>query len=95
MLFPIDRRGLLQLNKERFDFNIEFERLFFSIIPSVVFISTAAWRALSQARKPVVVKARVFQLIKVVWSFSCLQREFFTELTDRTITERYRNIRGA
>jgi hypothetical protein len=70
MLFPIDQRGLLQLNKERFDFNIEFERLFFSIIPTAVFISTAAWRVLSQSRKPVVVKAPVFQLIKVVWPFS-------------------------
>jgi bifunctional pyridoxal-dependent enzyme with beta-cystathionase and maltose regulon repressor activities len=82
MLFPIDQRGLLQLNRERFDFNIEFEQLFFSIIPSVVFISTGAWRALSRARKPVVVKAPVFQLIKLVYSHSCLQRETSTVLTE-------------
>ncbi|EED19910.1 ABC multidrug transporter, putative [Talaromyces stipitatus ATCC 10500] len=56
---------LLQLDEQRFDFNIQFEQLFFSIIPSVVFIVTSLWRTASQARKPTVVNAPVFQLIKL------------------------------
>jgi ABC-type multidrug transport system fused ATPase/permease subunit len=68
MPFSTGEGGLLQLNHERFDFNIQFEQLFFSIIPSVVFILTALWRTLSCARKPVVVNAPIFQLIKVVCS---------------------------
>lgn len=60
--------NLLQLNKKDFDFNIQFEQLFFSIIPSVLFIVTSLWRTLSQARKPTVVDAPVFQLIKLVRS---------------------------
>ncbi|KAK4160538.1 P-loop containing nucleoside triphosphate hydrolase protein [Cladorrhinum sp. PSN259] len=56
---------LLQLNQNHFDFNIQFEQLFFSIIPSVLFIITSAWRTFSQARKPTVVNAPAFQLVKM------------------------------
>lgn len=63
--FP-DQDNILQLNDQQFDFNIQFEQLFFSIIPSVLFIVTSLWRAASQAQKPTVVNAPVFQLIKLV-----------------------------
>lgn len=61
-----EQEGLLELNKESFDFTLQFEQLFFSIIPSVLFIVFSIWRSLSQARKPTVVDAPVFQLIKLV-----------------------------
>ncbi|KAH7014328.1 putative ABC multidrug transporter [Microdochium trichocladiopsis] len=48
-----------------FDFNIEFEQLFFSILPSVLFICSSIWRALLQTRKPTVVDAPMLQIIKV------------------------------
>lgn len=66
MPFPTGDGGLFQLNQESFDFNVKFEQLFFSIIPSVLFIATSLWRTASQARKPTVVDAPVFQLIKLV-----------------------------
>ncbi|KAE9363954.1 putative ABC multidrug transporter [Stipitochalara longipes BDJ] len=65
MPFTTGEENLLQLNHEDFDFNVQFEQLFFSIIPSALFIITSLWRTLSQARKPTVVNAPVFQLIKV------------------------------
>ncbi|KAI7783325.1 hypothetical protein LA080_012080 [Diaporthe eres] len=64
MPFSAGDGGLFQLNQESFDFNVQFEQLFFSIIPSVLFIATSLWRTVSQARKPTVVDAPVFQLIK-------------------------------
>ena len=60
--------ALFQLNQHDFDFNLQFEQLFFSIIPSALFIVTSTWRTLSQSRKPTVVNAPVFQLIKLVCS---------------------------
>lgn len=68
MPFSTGEGGLFQLNEESFDFNVQFEQLFFSIIPSVLFITTSLWRTFSQARKPTVVDAPVFQLIKLVFS---------------------------
>ncbi|KAH6867400.1 putative ABC multidrug transporter [Thelonectria olida] len=65
MPFTTGEDNLLQMNKEQFDFNVEFEQLFFSIIPSTLFIVTSLWRTLSQARKPTVVNAPLFQLIKL------------------------------
>ncbi|PVH99185.1 putative ABC multidrug transporter [Periconia macrospinosa] len=56
---------LLQLDRERFDFSLPFEQLFFSIIPATLFITIAPWRVFSQARKPVVINASRYQLIKV------------------------------
>lgn len=61
--------NLLQMNQEEFDFSIQFEQLFFSIIPSALFIMIGCWRMASQARKPTVVHAPGFQLVKVVCSF--------------------------
>jgi hypothetical protein len=57
---------LLELNEPGFDFSVQFEQLFFSIIPSALFIVFSIWRSLSQARKPTVVEAPVFQLVKLV-----------------------------
>ncbi|KAL6817639.1 P-loop containing nucleoside triphosphate hydrolase protein [Trichoderma camerunense] len=59
---------LFQQNNEQFDFNIEFEQVFLSILPSVLFIIAASWRTAAQARKPVLVKAPLFQIIKVAAS---------------------------
>ncbi|KAJ5945585.1 ABC multidrug transporter [Penicillium verhagenii] len=56
--------SLLHLNQKDFDFNLEFEHLFFSIIPSTLFIFSSLWRTLSQARKPAVVNAPTFQFMK-------------------------------
>lgn len=74
MPFTTGQENLLRLNQETFDFNIQFEQLFFSIIPSALFIITSVWRTLYQARKPAVVNAPVFQLIKLVCSFSRTDR---------------------
>ncbi|KAJ5496624.1 ABC transporter integral membrane type 1 [Penicillium fimorum] len=65
MPFTTGEENLLRLNREDFDFNIQFEQLFFSIIPSALFIVTSVWRTLSEARKPTVVNAPVFKLIKL------------------------------
>jgi len=66
MPFWTGEEKLLQLNQKQFDFNLQFEQLFFSIIPSVLFIITSLWRTLSQARKPNVVNAPIFQTVKAV-----------------------------
>lgn len=66
MLFTAGDTELLQLNSRKFDFNLEFEQLFLSILPSAVFIVAASWRALSHARKPKVVHAQAFQYVKLV-----------------------------
>ncbi|RYP37100.1 hypothetical protein DL766_001674 [Monosporascus sp. MC13-8B] len=65
MPFTAGENNLLRMNGEDFDFNIQFEQLFFSIIPSVLFIITSLWRIISQARKPAVVNAPCFQLVKL------------------------------
>ncbi|KAG8156791.1 hypothetical protein KVR01_013396 [Diaporthe batatas] len=65
MPFSTGEGGLFQLDQESFDFNVQFEQVFFSIIPSVLFIATSLWRTLSQARKPTVVDAPIFQLVKL------------------------------
>ena len=65
MPFTTGDEHLFELNQVQFDFNVQFEQLFFSILPSALFIVTSFWRTLSQARKPTVVDAPVFQVIKV------------------------------
>ncbi|PYH94822.1 putative ABC multidrug transporter [Aspergillus ellipticus CBS 707.79] len=65
MPFSAGDGKLLQMNQMQFDFNLQFEQLFFAIIPSVLFIVTSLWRTVSQARKPTVVNAPTFQLIKL------------------------------
>jgi hypothetical protein len=68
MPFSTGDENLLQINQEQFDFGVQFEQLFFSVIPSVLFIFTSLWRTLSQARKPALVDAPIFQFVKVVRS---------------------------
>lgn len=65
MPFSTGEGGLFQLDEGSFDFNVQFEQVFFSIVPSVLFIATSLWRTVSQARKPTVVDAPIFQLIKL------------------------------
>ncbi|KAF2713300.1 P-loop containing nucleoside triphosphate hydrolase protein [Pleomassaria siparia CBS 279.74] len=65
MPFSSGEDQLLQQNNEQFDFNLQFEQVFFSIIPSILFILTSLWRTLSQTRKPVVVNAPIFRLVKM------------------------------
>lgn len=61
--------NLFDFNQDNFDFNLEFEQIFFSIIPSALFIVSSIWRTLSQVRKPTVVDAPVFRIVKVVCLF--------------------------
>ena len=58
--------GLLAMNTVDFDFSLPFERLFLSIIPSAIFILSTSWRIVRQYRKPNVINARAFQIIKLV-----------------------------
>ncbi|KAE8374180.1 putative ABC transporter [Aspergillus bertholletiae] len=64
MPFTNGEGNMLHLNQEQFDFNLQFESLFFSIIPSALFIPSLLWRTLAQVRKPVVVNAPVLQFMK-------------------------------
>ncbi|KAF2645937.1 P-loop containing nucleoside triphosphate hydrolase protein [Massarina eburnea CBS 473.64] len=75
MSFSTGNEDLLHLNQAQFDFSIPFEQLFFSIVPSALFIVAAIWRTLSQLRKPTVVKALAFRLIKlsVTTTFAALE----------------------
>ncbi|KAM7196129.1 P-loop containing nucleoside triphosphate hydrolase protein [Naviculisporaceae sp. PSN 640] len=67
--------GLFDFNQEGFDFNLEFEQVFFSIIPSVLFIVSSIWRTLSQVRKPTVVDAPGFRIVKLgaISTYICLE----------------------
>lgn len=66
MPFDTGQQDLFNFNHVDFDFNIQFEQLFFSIVPSVIFIVASSWRAASQLREPTLVKAPIFQSIKLV-----------------------------
>jgi hypothetical protein len=66
MPFSTGQQGLFHLNSEQFDFGIQFEQLFFSIIPSALFIITSLWQTVLLTRKPTVVNAPIFQRIKAV-----------------------------
>ncbi|KAI1816169.1 putative ABC multidrug transporter [Poronia punctata] len=65
MAFSGRGSDLFQQDHVGFDFNPEFEQLFFSLLPSVLFIVSSLWRALYQARKPIIVHAPVARLIKL------------------------------
>lgn len=66
MPFDTGQHDLFNFNHVEFDFNIQFEQLFLSIVPSVLFIVASSWRAVAQVRKPTLVKAPIFQSIKLV-----------------------------
>ncbi|KAH0376384.1 putative ABC multidrug transporter, partial [Aureobasidium melanogenum] len=65
MPFDTGQHDLFNFNHVEFDFNIQFEQLFLSIVPSVLFIVASSWRAVAQVRKPTLVKAPIFQSIKL------------------------------
>ncbi|KAI1673320.1 ABC transporter integral membrane type 1 [Pyrenophora tritici-repentis] len=54
-----------QMDSERFDFNLQFEQLYFSIVPSALFVVASSWRTLLQARKPKMVHSPASQYIKL------------------------------
>lgn len=66
MPFTTENHALLALESSRFDFSIQFEQLFFSIIPSALFIGASIWRTSYQAQKPIVVVAPEFHKVKLV-----------------------------
>lgn len=66
MPFDTGQHDLFNFNHAEFDFNIRFEQLFLSIVPSVLFIVASSWRTVAQVRKPTLVKAPIFQSIKLV-----------------------------
>ncbi|OQE46818.1 hypothetical protein PENCOP_c001G04282 [Penicillium coprophilum] len=65
MPFNSQNGSLFEQNGEQFDFNVDFEQVFFSIIPSALFIVLAAWIIVSHARKPIIVNASAFRLVKI------------------------------
>ncbi|KAM7206938.1 hypothetical protein V8F33_000037 [Rhypophila sp. PSN 637] len=69
MVFPAGEAtgggDMFDFSQESFDFNLQFEQIFFSIIPSALFIVSSLWRTISQLRKPTVVDAPVFRIIKL------------------------------
>ncbi|KAJ8130651.1 hypothetical protein O1611_g2976 [Lasiodiplodia mahajangana] len=65
MAFSQGLGDLFEQDHATFDFNLQFEQLFFSIVPSAVFILSSLWRVLYQARKPAIVHAPTVQWIKL------------------------------
>ncbi|KAJ6031456.1 hypothetical protein N7540_002188 [Penicillium herquei] len=65
MPFYSQDNSLFDQNSEQFDFNIGFELVFFSIIPTILFIVGATWRIASLARKPKIVKTSAFRFLKL------------------------------
>lgn len=52
--------------RDEFDFTITFELVFFSILPSAVFIILSLWRSLVLSSRPIIVNAPILQLVKLV-----------------------------
>ncbi|KAI5212502.1 multidrug resistance-like protein [Aureobasidium subglaciale] len=75
MPFDTGQGHLFDFNHVDFDFNIQFEQLFLSLLPSVLFIVASSWRALSQLRKPTLVETSLFQWIKLgaIGVYLCLE----------------------
>ncbi|KAI8961197.1 putative ABC multidrug transporter [Daldinia sp. FL1419] len=61
--------------RDDFDFTIEFEQIFFSLIPSVAFILLSLWRIVTLVQRPTIVNAPMIGLVKIVVAFlyTCLQ----------------------
>lgn len=66
MGFSSQSSSLFEQNNEHFDFNLHFELVFMSIIPSALFVLAALWRTISLSRKAKAVDASVLRLIKLV-----------------------------
>ncbi|KAJ5611482.1 hypothetical protein N7528_008587 [Penicillium herquei] len=65
MPFYSQNNSLFDQNSEQFDFNLGFELVFFSIIPSILFISGALWRTAFLTKKPIIVKSSAFRSLKL------------------------------
>ncbi|KAI0802870.1 hypothetical protein GGR55DRAFT_663320 [Xylaria sp. FL0064] len=65
MSFPQGLGSLFEQDNATFDFNLQFEQLFFSIVPSALFILSSLWRVRYQARKPAIVHAPTVQWFKL------------------------------
>ncbi|KAH9904926.1 P-loop containing nucleoside triphosphate hydrolase protein [Xylariomycetidae sp. FL2044] len=48
-----------------FDFTVKFEQLFFSILPSALFVALSLWRVAVSVRRPVVARSRLLQYAKL------------------------------
>lgn len=59
----------VQRCRANFDFTLKFEKIFLSIIPSVVFVALSAPRLAFLSRGEKIVKGSWFQLIKLVRHF--------------------------
>jgi hypothetical protein len=68
MTFSKASETLFQQDSNGFDFNLKFEQLFFTIVPSSLFLAASCWRTLSLARRPQIVQALIFRNIKLVSS---------------------------
>ncbi|KAI1880861.1 hypothetical protein JX265_001101 [Neoarthrinium moseri] len=51
--------------RDEFDFTVVFELLFFTIVPSALFVGLSSWRVALLIKRPVVVDAPFLQLIKL------------------------------
>ncbi|KAI1662286.1 putative ABC multidrug transporter [Daldinia decipiens] len=51
--------------RDDFDFTVKFEQLFFSLVPSVVFIFLSLWRICLLIHRPTIVDAPMLRLIKL------------------------------
>jgi hypothetical protein len=68
MAFNKDIGTLLQQDSKAFDFSLSFEQLFFTILPSSLFLVASSWRILCLARRPPIVQALTWQYVKLVSS---------------------------
>lgn len=66
MAFFSQNGSLFDQNSEQFDFNIGFEQIFFSIVPSLLFIVGASWRTAFLTKKPTIVNTSASRFVKVV-----------------------------
>ncbi|KAI5276196.1 multidrug resistance-like protein [Aureobasidium subglaciale] len=85
MPFNTGQGHLFDFNHVDFDFNIQFEQLFLSLLPSVLFIVASSWRALSQLRKPTLVETSLFQWIKLVRDYMHSSHQYHLQLTKGTV----------
>lgn len=52
--------------RDDFDFTVQFEQTFLSLVPAAIYIVLSLWRASQLRRKPIIVTAPHLQLAKVV-----------------------------
>ncbi|CAD0089766.1 unnamed protein product [Aureobasidium vineae] len=93
MSLDTGQHGLFNFDQAGFDFNIPFEQIFFSIVPSVLFIVASSWRAVSQLRKPTLVKAPMFQSIKLVLHITIIATQSY--ITNNYMPGRYSDLSGS